>query len=324
MSFKSLAGALALASMWAAAPAHAQDFPTRTVRIISAFPAGSGPDAAARVLAQTLARYWGQQVIVDPRPGGSGFIAAGAVKNSAPDGHDLLITDDGQITINPSLYKKMSFDVERDFDAAAAFFRTPFFIAVAANGPITTAKDLTALASANPDTVSFGSPRIGSPSHLGGALYAMLTNTKMLHVPFTETTQLFTAVASGDVTWGLGTVATTGALVRSGKVRLIAVAAEKRVADQPDIPTVVESGGPAGFEVTAWVGFLARQGTPKGTLDKINRDIQRALREPELQVFLGKVGYEPVYASRDEFIALIRSDTKKNAERVARAGAKAE
>ena len=319
-----LAAWIAVALAWTATDVQAQEFPTRIVRIVSPFPTGSGPDAAARVLADRLERYWNQHVLVEPKPGGSGFIAADAVKNGAADGHDLLITDNGLVTISPSLFKKLPFDVERDFAPAALFFRTPFYITIASNGPIQTPKQLIAAARANPGGVSYGSPFIGSPSHLGSALFEMQTKTRMIHVPFKETTQLFTAVASGDVTWALGTVAPTGALVRAGKLKLIAVAAPSRVGTQPDVPTVAEAGGPEGYEVTAWVGFLARRGTPAATLDKIQRDVGRALNEPEVKAALATIGFEPVQSSRDAFAALIRSDTKKNAELVARSGAKAD
>ena len=315
---------LAVGALSLNAHASAQDFPTRTVRIVSPFPGGSGPDAAARVLAERLGRDWHQSVFVEPKPGAGGFLAVESVKNGAQDGHDLLIAENGLITISPSLFKKLPFDVDRDLAPAALFFRTPFFITVAANGPIQSTAQLIAAARAAPGMLTYGTPRVGSTPHLGSAQFEALTQTKMTHVPFKETTQLFTSVATGDVSWALGTVATTGALVRSGKLKLIAVAAPSRLSSHPDVQTVAESGGPNGYEVSAWVGLFARKGTPAATLDKIQRDVAKALAEPEVRDRLAAIGYEPVVASREEFAAVIRSDTRKNAELVARTGATAD
>jgi tripartite-type tricarboxylate transporter receptor subunit TctC len=325
MNFKYIASAItAIAAACLVQGAIAQEFPTRQVRIVSALPVGSGPDAATRVLAEKLSRYWGQPVIVDARPGGAGFISAEAVKGGSTEGYDLLLSDNGFVAINPSLYQKFPFDFERDFEPASLFFKTPFFIAVGANSPLSNAKDLTAAAMSKPGALSYGSPRIGSPSHLGGALYESLTNTKMIHVPFTETSQLFASVASGNVTWALGSVATTRSLVDAKKIKLIAVASNSRDPAKPDVPTVAEAGGPSNFEVTAWVGLFTRKGTPQKTLDKINESVARALSEPDVKKFMVTAGYTPVTSSRKEFADLIKKDIKSSADLVVRAGAKAD
>jgi tripartite-type tricarboxylate transporter receptor subunit TctC len=307
--------------MVCAAAAGAQEFPAKQVRILSPFPSGSGPDVVSRLLADKLSRSWSQQVIVEARPGGNGVIAIEAMKNGAKDGHDLVVVDNGHVTINPSLFKKLSYNVERDLAPASLVFRTPFFIAVSAAGPIKSVPDLIAAAKAKPGSVSYGTPFVGSPSHLGSALFESMTGTQMLHVPFKETAQLFNSIGTGEVTWGLGTLATTGPMVRAGKVRLVAVAAPQRLATHPDIPTVAEAGGPAGYEVTGWVAFFGPSSAPAANLEKINRDVNRALNESDVRERMTAVGFQPLTEPRDALVKLLQADTKKYAELVKRTGA---
>ena len=189
--------------------AAAQTFPTKTVRIVSPYPTGAGPDTVARLLAEKLTKNWGQQVIVEPRSGGNGFIAVDAVKKSS-DPHDLVMLDNGHIAINPSLFKRLPYDVEKDFQPAALIYRTDFLIAVAANSPYKTVGELIAAAKASPGKISYATPFVGSPSHLGSALLEMRTGTQMVHVPFKETSQMVASVGNGEVTWTLTTLATFG------------------------------------------------------------------------------------------------------------------
>ena len=310
-----------IALMLGAATAAAQEFPSKQVRLISPFPSGSGPDVMSRLLADKLSRYWNQTVIVEARPGGNGVIAIEAMKSGAKDGHDLVVVDNGHVTINPSLFKKLSYNVERDLAPAALIFRTPFFIAVSAAGPIKSVPDLIAAAKAKPGTVSYGTPFVGSPSHLGSALFESLTGTQMIHVPFKETAQLFNSIGTGEVTWGLGTLATTGPMVRAGKVRLIAVAAPARLPTHADIPTVGEAGGPAGYEVNGWVAFMAPRAAATANLEKINRDVNRALNEADVREKFTAVGFQPLPESREALVKLLEADSRKYAELVKRTGA---
>ena len=301
--------------------AFAQAFPIKTVRIVSPYPTGAGPDTVARLLAEKMARSWGQQVIVESRPGGNGFIAIDAVKKGAPDGHDVVMLDSGHVAVNPTLFKRLPYDVEKDFAPAALIYRTDFLIAVAADGPYKTVGELISAAKKSPGRISYATPFVGSPSHLGSALLEMRTGTQMLHVPFKETSQMVAAVATGEVTWTLSTLATTGPLVRAGKVKLIAIAARSRLPSQPEIPTVLESGGPADYEVNAWVAFLAPKATPPENIAAINREVNRALGEPDIRERLATFGFTPLPSSPRELAELIRSDTKKYGELVRQTGA---
>jgi tripartite-type tricarboxylate transporter receptor subunit TctC len=300
---------------------HAQAFPTKTVRIISPYPTGAGPDTVARLLAEKLAKTWGQQVIVEARPGGNGFIAIDAVKKATPDGHDMVMVDNGHIAVNPSLFKRLPYDVDKDFAPAALIYRTDFLIAVKADGPYKTVRELIDAAKANPGKISYATPFVGSPSHLGSALLELRTGTQMLHVPFKETAQMVASVGNGDVTWTLTTLATAGPLVRAGKVKFIGVAAKSRLPAAPDIPTVLESGGPADYEVNGWVAWLVPKATPAETLNNINAAVNRALGEPDIRERLATFGFTPLPSSRQQLAELIRADTVKFAELVKKTGA---
>ena len=298
----------------------AQTFPTKTVRIVSPYPAGAGPDTVARLLAEKLAKGWGQQVIVEPRPGGNGFIAVEAVKKSS-DPHDIVMLDNGHIAINPSLFKRLPYDVEKDFQPAALIYRTDFLIAVSTASPYKTVGELIAAAKASPGRISYATPFVGSPSHLGSALLEMRTGTQMVHVPFKETSQMVASVGNGEVTWTLTTLATAGALVRAGKVKFLAVAARSRLPAAAEIPTVLESGGPADYEVNGWVAFLSPRGAPAESVAAINAGVNRALGEPEIRERLATFGFTPLPSSGGELQKLIRADTAKFAELVRKTGA---
>ncbi len=296
-------------------------FPTKPVKFTSPYPSGSGPDVVTRLIADKLARYWNQTVTVEARPGANGFIAIEAVKRATPDAHELTVVDNGHVAIFPHLFKKIPYDVEKDLAPVALVYRTDFLVAVAAGGTIKTVGELIAAAKANPGKVSYGTPFVGSPSHLGSALLELMTGTQMLHVPFKETSQMVASVASGDVTWTLSTIATTGPMVRAGKVKLIGLAAKNRLASHPDIPTVLESGGPADYEVNGWVAFLTARGAPAESINAINRDVGRALGEPDVRERFAAFGFLPIPTSPQALTELIRSDSKKFGDLVRRTGA---
>src|SRR4030095_2513342 len=260
----------------------AQPFPTKPVRIITPFAAGSGPDSVLRVVGEKLTNVWGQQVIVENRPGGNGFIAIEAAKKAAPDGYTLVQMDDTHLALQPHLYKKIPYDVTKDFDPVGTLFRTYFFVVVPATSTWKNMTDLIGAAKAKPGDVTYGSWFVGSPGHIGAAMLEAASGTQMNHIPFKEASHLYSAVGAGDVAWAFGSAASSGAMYRAGKVRYIAIAAPRRIAGFESIPTVAEAGGPAGFEVKAWVALFAPHGTPPAVVAKINEDLGKALAEPEV------------------------------------------
>ncbi len=314
---------LAAACCLPGAAAFAQEprFPSRPVRLISPFPVGSGPDAVARLVADKLARAWGQPVAVENRPGGNGFIAINAFKRGATDGHDLIHLENVHLTAYPYLFKRLPFDGNRDFELIAPLFKTYFFITTSANSKYRDVADLVADAKANPGGLSYGSWSVGNPAHLGSALFETMTGTEMQHVVYKETSQLYSGVANGELTFALGTSATAGALYRAGKLKFLAIAAPRRLAAYKDVPTVAEAGGPAGFEVSGWTAFAAPRGVSPAVLEKIRRDVAKALSEQDVRDKLAALGYEPFSATPSEFARHISAESSRFAEVIKKVGA---
>jgi tripartite-type tricarboxylate transporter receptor subunit TctC len=318
MRLKLIGAAMAALALLPGVPAHAQGYPAKPVKVVTPFPAGSGPDSALRLVADRLSKLWGQQVLVENRPGANGFIALGAAKAAAPDGYTLAQASSAQLSTHRLVYKTMPYDPVKDFDPIAPLFRNHFFIVVTASAPWKSVGDLVAAAKAKPNAMSYGSEFVGSPGHLGAASLESATGTQMTHVPFKETTQLFTAVGTGDVQWAFGTAGTAGAAVRSGKARYLALAAPKRLAAYPDVPTVAESGGPAAFEVGASTVMLAPRGTPKAIVDQINADVLKVVAEPEVRERFAAFGYEAWPLTPAETGAAMEADVKRYADIIKR------
>ncbi len=301
--------------------AQAQTFPTRPVRILTPFPVGSGPEGVARLVADKLSAAWGQPVTVENRPGGNGFIAIDTFKRGAVDGHDLIQLDGVHLTAYPHLFKRLPYDPRADFEPLAPLFKTYFFVTTASDSKYRSVADILAAARARPGRLNYGSWSVGNPVHLGSALLESLTGTEMQHVIYKETSQLYAAVATGEVDFALGSNATAGPLQRAGKLRFLAVAAPRRVAGHRDVPTVAESGGPAGFEVSGWTTIAAPRGLPRAVADRIQRDIERALAEPDMREKFAALGYEPFTATREQFAQAIQAESARQAEVIRRAKA---
>jgi tripartite-type tricarboxylate transporter receptor subunit TctC len=311
-------GALCLATTLASV-ASAQPFPTRPVRTVLPYSAGSGPDAVMRSVGDKLGREWGHQVLVDNKPGANSWLALGEVKRAAPDGHTLLVVDATPMTLQPNLYKQLPFDPVKDFEPVTPLYSTHFFVVVGANSPWKDMAGLIAAARAKKGQVSYGSWGIGSVAHVGTAQFEGATGTEMLHVPFRELPQLYTAVATGEVDWAFGTAATVDPLYRAKKVKLLAYAGPKRLAGYEDVPTVTEAGGPAGFELRTWVALYAPKGTPKAVVDRINASVTKTLTEPEVRARFAGFGFEPWSASPAEIARVSATDTRRFADIVKRA-----
>jgi tripartite-type tricarboxylate transporter receptor subunit TctC len=310
---------------WAAPPAAlAQVFPTKTVKITMPHSPGVAPSIFMRLIAEKLAKQWGRQVVVENKPGASGFIAFESMKNAARDGHELLAVANSHMTINPSLYSKLPYDPEKDFVPVAMVLRASFFITVASNGPYQSVPALIAAAKANPGKLTYSSSYVGSPSHLGAADFEYRTGTRMLHVPYKDQSQMYIAIANRDIDWAFSTIGSALSLIKAGRIKVIALAARQRAAIAPDVPTVEEAGGPAGFEIDSWIGLVAPRGTPPEVIRVINTDINRLMADPEILERMNLFGYEPAPATPDEIAELIRVDTRKNAEIVRRSGATAD
>ncbi len=321
---RGLAAACALALLGLSAQAQtptATDWPTKTVRITTPFPAGAGPDAALRVLAEKLQKRWGKPVVVENKPGANGFIAIDGFKRANPDGHELIQLDNSHLVAYPHLFKKLPYDPAKDFEQVAPLFRTYFFVAVGSGSKYKTVGDIVADAKANPTKLNYGSWSVGNPVHLGSALLESMTGTEMQHIIYKETSMLYTGVASGELNWSLGSLATAGALQKAGKIKFIAVTAPRRHPAFPDLPTVAESGGPAGYEMTGWTTLATPPGLPKAVAEKIHKDVEAALAEPDMAQRFAAFGYEGFPVTREQFKSFIVAESAKYADVIKRAKA---
>ncbi|MES2414499.1 MAG: tripartite tricarboxylate transporter substrate binding protein [Pseudomonadota bacterium] len=310
--------AAALLLLGAAAGAWAQDYPNRVVRITTPFPAGSGVDVNLRLVADKLSKRWGKPVIIENRPGANGFIAIEAAKRARPDGHELLQLDSAQMAAQPFLFKKIPYDLDRDFDPVTTIFRNYFFLAVPTTSPYKNVGELLAAARAQPGGINYGSWFVGSPGHLGASMLDTAAGTTMMHIPFKEMTQLYTAVANQEVSWAFGTIGSMNPLYRAGKLRFLAAAAPRRIARFTDVPTMGEAGGPAGFELSAWVGILAPKGTPKAVRDKIYQDVAAVLKDPEIEERFTQMAYEPIAMTEAQFRGQLKTDAQRYGETIRR------
>ena len=298
---RALCAAATLAAF--ALPATAQQansFPNKPVNIVTAFAAGSGPDAVLRQISEKLSKLWNQSVTITNRPGGGGFIAIDAVQRMPADGYTLLQLDSEHLAALPVLYKSKNFVTLNAFDPVAPLFRTPFLVSVATDSKWQTMKDLIAAAKAEPNKVSYGSWGIGSPGHLGGEQLELLTGAEMTHVAYREVSQLFTSVGAGDIQWSFASIPSSQGVFKAGKIRYIAVAAAKRLPQMPEVPTVAEAGGPAGFEVNSFVTLVAPKGIANEVKAKINADVLKVLADPEVKARFNTFAFETITWSPDE------------------------
>ena len=315
--------AAALASV--AAPAHAQtkpaaaDYPNRVVRIVLPQPAGGGTDVVARAVAQKLSDAWGQQVIVDNRPGANGIIGSELVAKSKPDGYTLLYGFGSLLSINSSTYKSLPYDTLRDFAPITQTVMNQIALVVNPHLPARSVKELVALARSRPGDLMFGSFGIGNQTHLTGELFVIEAKLKMLHVPYKGETPSITELVAGQVALMFSPSAGVTPHVRSGRLRLLAVCDTKRATAFPDTPTMVESGFP-GVVSIGWGGLVAPTGTPQDIVQKTSREAARGLAAADVKDRLSSLGAEPVGSTPEEFGAFIKSETVKWARVVKGAG----
>lgn len=292
--------AASLAALCPPATAQTSNFPTKPVTIVTAFAAGSGPDAVLRQVSEKLSRIWNQPVLISNKPGGGGFIAIEATQRATPDGYTLLQLDSEHLAALPHLYKSRNFVTLNSFDPVAPLFRTPFFVAVPTDSKWKNMKDLIADAKSAPNKVNFGSWGIGSPGHLGGEQLELQTGTEMTHVAYRETSQLFTSVGSGELQWSFGSLPSSQGIFKAGKLRYIAVASANRMPQMPDVPTIGEAGGPAGFEVNSFVVLLSPKGLANDVTAKIHGDVLKVLADPEVKARFNTFAFEAIAWSPEE------------------------
>ena len=296
--------------------AHAQTFPSKPVRLVIPFPAGGAMDSIARILAQPLGRAFGQNVIVDNRPGGGTVIATEMVARSPADGHTLLLMANS-FTINPAVRSKLPYDALRDFAGVSRLATVPVIFSVHPSVPAMTFKELIALARARPGELTYATPGSGTNQHLIGELLKGMARIDINHVPYQGGAPATMAVMGGHTSVLIINVTESGPHIQAGKLRALAVTSLERSVDFKEVPTVAESGFP-GFEAITWFGAVVPAATPRDAINRLNADIVRALQLPDVRNGLGKLGLSAGGTSAEEFDAFIRSELRRN-EKVARA-----
>jgi len=294
----------------AGAAAAADTYPTKPIRIIVPFPPGGPADALARIVGDRLGAALGQSVVVDNRPGAGGNIGMELGAKAAPDGHTLVLAPAGNLTVNPFLYRNVPYDVGRDFVPVTVIAAVPNVLVVNPQVPAKDLAELIAYAKANPGKLNFSSPGAGSGAHLAGELLKSSAGIDLVHVPYNGIAPAVTAVVAGDVQMMFAAAPTALPQVTAGKLRAIAVASPKRIAGAPALPTLDEAGLP-GFDVTSWYSIVAPAGTPPAVVDRLQREIARALESPDVKAKLVGLGAEPVANSPADFAAMIKVETAK-------------
>ena len=301
--------------------AFAQAYPARPVRVLVGFTPGGGVDINARLLAAKLSEIFGQQFVVENKPGAGTNIANETVAKSTPDGYTLLFTSPA-VAINMSLYKDPHYDALRDFAGVSVFSESTNLLVVPASLPARSVKDLVAMAKEKPGSLNYSSAGQGTTQHLAGELFKLRTGTNIVHVPYKGSAPAMTALIAGDVQLAFINPVAAGPHVKSGKLRALAVAGAKRTALFPDVPTMKEAGI-EGVEVVLWYGLLAPKQTPHNVVQTLAGAVAKATHDPEVLKRLAADGAEPVGNTPEQFDKQLREDVAKYGEVVKVSGAKA-
>jgi len=313
------AAALALAA--SLSPALAQNYPTKTIRMIVPFPPGGTTDILARVAGQKITEAFGQQVIIDNRPGAGGNIGTELVAKAAPDGYTLLTDPGSTLTINPSLFAKLSYDVLKDFAPVTIIAAVPNLLVVHPSLPVKSVKELITLAKARPGQLNYASTGAGQSTHLSMELFKTMAGINVVHIPYKGSSPALVDLLGGQVSLMFDNMPSSLPHVKAGKLRALAVSTLKRSPAMPQLPTVAESGLP-GFEVSVWFGVLAPAGTPREIVNKLNGAIVRSLQSPDVHERLAGQGAEPIGNTPEQFTAQMQRDLVKWAKVVRDSGAK--
>lgn len=310
--------ALACAALAAAAAAHAQSWPAKPVRLVVPFAAGGSTDIVARTIAQKLNEAWGQSVVVDNRAGGSTVIGTDIVAKAPPDGYTILVTP-APFTIVPSLMRKLPYNPHTDFEPITLVNTTPLVVVVHPGVPAHNVKELIALAKQKPGALFFASTGNGGTPHLAMEMFKLQTHVNLVHVPYKGTPPAVTDLLAGQVQLMFANTLSVLPMVKSGRLRAIAISSAKRSAATPDIPTVAESGVP-GFEAVTWFGMLAPTGTPQPIIERLNAEITKAVMSREVHDRLIAQGADPITMTVPQFTAFFHAELAKWAKTVKAAG----
>jgi len=300
--------------------AFAQDYPTKPVHVMITFTPGSSTDIVGRVVSQKLSEYWGQPVLVENRGGAGGSIASGIVAKTPADGYMLLI-DSSAHAATPSMYAKLPYDTLKDFVDIAPIAGQPNVLVVPPDAPVKSVAELIAAAKAKPGTINFASAGVGSGTHLNLEKFKLATGINVTHIPYKGTQEVLADLLGGRVDYYFAPISAAMSAIKNGKLRPLAVSTAKRSSALPDVPTVAESGAP-GFEFTLWFGVWGPAGIPAAIVDKINKDVNRAIADPGVREQLAKLGNDTISMTQPEFSKYVRTEIEDYAKIIKAAGIK--
>jgi tripartite-type tricarboxylate transporter receptor subunit TctC len=300
-----VAGVLLLAG----ATAKAETFPAKPVHILVPYAAGGAVDVLARTLAQSLAKTWGQQPVIDNRPGAGGVIASQALAQSSPDGYTLILVASGH-PLNQFIYPSLPYDTFKDFTAITEIASSPLAIVAAKAGPYKTLQDVLAASRKEPDSLSYGMSGNGTSAHLAGELLKYMAKVKIVAVPYKGGSPALTAVIAGDIPLSFNPLAEAIGQIEGGPVRALAVTSAQRSPALPDVPTVAESGVP-GYDVSVWWGFLGPAKMAPDLVTKLQTDLKAALQDLTVKATLDKLGATAVGSTPSEFDAFMHAEVTK-------------
>lgn len=315
-----MGAAIALLPLTAAAQDAAANYPNRTIRYIVGYTPGGTSDMLARAVGQKLAAAWGQQMIIDNRPGAGTNIGTELGAKAPPDGYTLFMPTVAN-AINPTLYPKLNYDMLKDFAYVTNFARVPGIVVVHPSLPAKNAKELIAIAKANPDKLRHGSTGVGSPHHLAGEIFKTMAGVKMVHVPYKGATPAIADIIAGHIEVYFGAMVSTLPHARSNRLRALGVTSLKRVDAAKDVPTLDEQGL-KGYETGSWFGMAVPTGTPQAIITKLHAESTKALQAPDLRDRMIAEGAEFVGDTPAQFAAYIRSELDKWGKAVKASGAK--
>ena len=296
-------GALA-AGVLASTLVFGQDYPSRPVKIVVPFTAGSATDILARTVGQKLSEIWNQTVIVDNRAGAGGTIGAGMVAKATADGYTLMVHSAAQ-AVNPFIYPNLSYDTLKDFVQVAPLAGQPNVLVVAPSTGYKAISDLIADAKKKPGSLNFGSAGTGSGTHINGEKFRLVAGIDVVHSPYKGTPEALSDAMAGRITYFFSPISAALPLVRDGRLVALGVSSAKRSSALPNVPTIAASGLP-GFDYNLWVGMFAPAGTPADIVEKINRDVNRVLREPDVKERMTALGAEAMMMTPAEFDKFVR------------------
>jgi tripartite-type tricarboxylate transporter receptor subunit TctC len=291
-----------------ALPVHAQEWPTKPVKLVVAYPAGGAVDIVGRMLAEKLTASLGQPVVVENKAGAGGLIGADAVAKSAPDGYTFVLGTVSSHAIAPSVYKKMPYDPVADFAPVSLVALTPYFITVNPQVPARTLAELIAYAKANPDKLNFGSSGNGTTPHLAGELFNTMAGVKIKHIPYKGSAPMVTDLLGDQVQVAFDNTVVPN--VKAGKLRALAVTGTARLAAMPDVPTAAEAGLP-GYEAVGWMGVYGPRGTPPAIVNKLAAEIAKVMAAPDVREKLAALGFQAATDTPAQFDAYLRAEQTK-------------